>query len=269
MEPIVSPTNPKIKKWQKLYTRKGRDAQRAYLIEGVHLLEEALRTGARFEAVVLREGEELPAAWREELEERGVPCYVVPDAIFRRLAATQHPQGVVAVLRIEEPRKPLEKRLHEPRLTGLLVDAVQDPGNLGTILRTADAFGVDFVLLGKGTVDLYNDKVVRSSMGSLFRVPVYHGALETWIESMQRAGVCVVASQLGAKERLDRCLFPARTVFLVGNEAQGVSPQLCQRADVCLQIPMGGEAESLNVATAAAVLLYERFRQLYSVGGKV
>ncbi len=262
MEPIVSPSNPKIKRWQKLHTKKGRDAQGAYLIEGFHLLEEALRTDARFEAVILRKGEELPAFWIEALRDRKVPCYVVPDALFQRLSATQHPQGVLAVLRIEEPQRPLEQMFQKPRLTGLLVDAVQDPGNLGTILRTADAFAVDFVLLGKGTVDLYNDKVVRSSMGSLFRVPVYHGMLERWIEAMQRVGVYVVASQPGAAKRLDRCAFPERAVFLLGNEAQGVSSRLCQSADIRLQIPMGGQTESLNVSVAAAILLYERFRQL-------
>lgn len=261
MEPIFSASNPKIKRWQKLQTKKGRDAQQAFLIEGMHLLEEALFTDRPLEAVIVREGTELPAEWLPVLRQKNVPCYVVPPAIFQRLCATRHPQGVVAVMSCLRPPQPLEALLEKPRLTGLLVDAVQDPGNLGTMVRTAEAFGADFLLLGEGTVDVYNDKVVRASMGSLFRVPVYRGDLGGWLDRMKQLGVTVVAGEVEARERLDGYVLPPKVAFLVGNEARGVSPRLAHAADLRLVIPMVGKAESLNVSVAAAVLLYERLRQ--------
>lgn len=263
MEPIVSAANPKIKRWQKLHTKKGRQAQQAFLIEGRHLVEEALRAGLTPEAVIVREGMDRPEPWWDELEQKGVPCYVVPPPLFQRLSATQHPQGVAAVLPYIRPPQPLKALLGKPRLTGLVVDEVQDPGNLGTMVRTAEALGADFLLLGPGTVDIYNDKVVRASMGSLFRVPVYKGELGDWLEQCQRQGVTVVAAEVQAPVQLNEVAFPPKVAFLVGNEARGVSSRLAQNADVRLAIPMIGAAESLNVAVAAAILLYERMRQMH------
>lgn len=261
MEPITSASNPKVKKWQKLQTKKGRQEQRAFLIEGMHLLEEALKSGLTPQSVIVRDGTGLPEEWLAAIRRQGVPCYVVPPSVFQRLSATQHPQGVAAVLPLLRPPQSLEEVLEKPRVTGLIVDEVQDPGNLGTMVRTAEAFGADFLLLGPGTVDLYNDKVVRASMGSLFRVPVYHGKLEDWLTQLKAQGVTVAAAQVEAPGRLDEFRLPAKVAFLVGNEARGVAPHLAELADVRLKIPMAGAAESLNVAVAAAVLLYERMRQ--------
>jgi len=261
MELITSVSNPKIKQWQKLQTKKGRHEQQAFLIEGMHLLEEALLAQRTPRAVIVRDGTDLPDEWLTMLRQKKVPCYVVPPPVFRRLSTTQHPQGVAAVMPMVPPPQPLETLLEKRELTGLLVDGVQDPGNLGAMVRTAEAFGADFLLLGEGTVDLYNDKVVRASMGSLFRVPVYQGPLEDWLEPMKRSGVTVVAAEVQAPERLDRYTFPPKVAFLVGNEARGVSSRLSEAADVRLVIPMTGAAESLNVSVATAVLLYERIRQ--------
>lgn len=261
MERIASPSNPKIKTWLKLQTKKGRQEQQAFLIEGFHLLEEALRCALRPEAVVVRDGTELPPEWLDAFRRQGVPCYAVPPNVFQRLAATEHPQGVAAVLPLLRPPQTLEALLDRQRLTGLIMDGVQDPGNLGTMVRTAEAFGADFILLGEGTVDMYNDKVVRASMGSLFRVPVYRGKLKEWLALLKGHGVTVVAAQVEAPGRLDEFHMPPKVAFLVGNEARGVSPCWAAAADARVAIPMAGAAESLNVAVAAAVLLYERMRQ--------
>jgi TrmH family RNA methyltransferase len=257
---ITSPHNEQVKRWKKLNTRKGRAQERALLIEGEHLLLEAARASAQFEAVLVnRDKEEIYQRIKGELP-TDAPVYELASAVFATLVDTETPQGLAAV--ITAPVWPRDVWLDkEGDLTVLLLDAVQDPGNLGTIIRTAQAAGVDSILLGKGTVDPFNAKVVRSAMGALFRMPLIQIDLAEAIPMLQSRGVTVVNASPHAGTHHFEYAFPARVALLLGNEGRGVDEKYLPLVDADVTIPMPGGTESLNVSITGAILLYERIRQ--------
>ncbi|ANE45101.1 rRNA methyltransferase [Paenibacillus swuensis] len=256
---ITSVANTRAKAWVQLLQKKGREQQGKFLIEGTHLVIEALKSGAEVETVVysLERGipEEL-APWAGE----GGEWIAASDAVIARCTDAQTPQPVFAIVQKRQlsPQCLLDEQ--EAALV-IVVDGVQDPGNLGTIIRSADAVGATGVLLGKGTVDVYNPKTIRSTMGSLFHLPVVEGALSEWLPRAADTGVNVVGTSLQAEHPLYAQDFKASTWIIVGNEAAGVSPEAEAFVTDRVIIPMRGEAESLNVAMAATVLLYEAMRQ--------
>ncbi|PTQ84367.1 TrmH family RNA methyltransferase [Trichococcus patagoniensis] len=248
MEKIVSMKNQKVKQWKKLQTTKGRKEAGAYLIEGTHLLKEAIKAEANIQEVVMTEAFHQQADL--QIEERDI--IIVSQEILSSLAQTETPQGVVAIVQIPEATP-----ISEYKGKYILLDQVQDPGNLGTIIRTADAAGYTGVILGEGSVDLYNDKVLRSMQGSHFHLPVYRGDLKKLIPEMKSNGIPVYGTELNAAAVDYRTVSPTDTVALIlGNEGNGVSDKVLALTDQNLYIPIFGEAESLNVAVAAGILLY-------------
>lgn len=252
---IESLQNPKVKRWAELHTRKGREKHRAYMLEGIRLVEQALESNAPVEALIWRVGQTLPIL-------HSLPAYIeqwqVSEAVFKKLSTTENSQGVIAVVTIHTPPWGTDV------ITGnlfLLVDAVQDPGNLGTIIRAADAAGVDAIILGDGTVDVYNPKTVRSTMGSLFHVPIYTMPLEQAIQQLQQQGVEIVAASLDTDRYYDRHTFAERVGIIVGNEGNGIRAEIEALAKHKVKIPIYGKAESLNVAIATSLLLYEARRR--------
>lgn len=257
---LSSPQNDTFKKWRKLQqSRKERTRKKQLLIEGEHLLTEARESGSTFHAVICDEGrKDAIGTWESWLQKNGVPVYSLRHALYRDLMETETPQGPAAV--IDMP-KPVSFKMDEERSLVLLLDRIQDPGNLGTILRTADAAGVSFVGLGKGTVDPFNPKVVRSAMGALFRIPFDVIELSNWITRFRTAGGQVIGTTMHAEQVHYEVTYPSQVAFLLGNEGQGIEPSLLGMTDRNVRIPLPGQAESLNVATASAVLLYEVVRQ--------
>lgn len=248
MEKIVSMKNQKVKQWKKLQTTKGRKEAKAYLIEGIHLLREAIKANAIIEEVVMTEN----FLRQTDLQIAAEDIVIVSPEILASLAQTETPQGVVAIVQIPEDAPILD-------YTGkyILLDQVQDPGNVGTIIRTADAAGYSGVILGEGSVDLYNDKVLRSMQGSHFHLPVHRAALQELIPEMKSKGIPVYGTELNEAAVDYRTIPPTDTVALVmGNEGNGVSEKILALTDQNLYIPIFGEAESLNVAVAAGILLY-------------
>lgn len=261
---IRSVHNPQVKAWAALLTRKGRERAGRFLIEGAHLVVEALKSGMKVDTILF-----VPdSAAVQELEGAGFrpglghsePRWIsVSEAVMEKVADSVTPQGVAAVLEI--PKSDAVALLSDGGLF-VALDAVQDPGNVGTIIRSADAVGATAVWLGAGTVDIYNPKTVRSTMGSLFHVPVVTGPLEELFALSQKAGVKMVATSLSASRTCYESDFSAGGVcILVGNEGAGVAPQWVEAADETVIVPIPGKAESLNVAMAATVLLYEALRQ--------
>ena len=246
MKYIESMQNARVKQWKKLLGKKERDKSRKFLVEGFHLVEEALKNGL-VEDIILKEGTDLPLTWNLESSD----LFTVHNDVFAALADTDTPQGIIAVC--HKPRFELEEGGLE---TILLIDRVQDPGNIGTMIRTADAAGFSAVILGDGCADPYSPKVVRSTQGSLFHLPILKGNLGDWINRLQASGVKVFGTALqGAKpyreiERADRF------ALLVGNEGSGVSKELLEKTDQNVYIPIYGQSESLNVAVAAGILMY-------------
>lgn len=243
---IHSAKNPQVKQWKKLLTKKERDNTGTFLVEGFHLVEEALMEN-RIEELIICENKDIPPAWNYG----DIPVTVVTDEIILQLAETEAPQGIFAICsQIEGLTETAAFKKY------LLIDAVQDPGNLGTMIRTADAAGMDAVIVGKGSVDVYNSKVLRSAQGSHFHLPIVRGDLEKWIEKLKEAQIPVYGTSLeGGKAYTS--YEPSDTFALImGNEGSGVSKSLLSATTANLFIPLYGKSESLNVGIATGILLY-------------
>jgi TrmH family RNA methyltransferase len=262
---ITSVQNPRVKGWTQLLDKKGREKQGQFIIEGVHLVQEALSSGTGVDTLVYasERQNELPFDLLELADEQGVECFAVTEAVLSKCTDTQTPQAVFAVLRKLhwEPADLLTSaRAGSPGLV-VVIDGMQDPGNLGTIIRSADAVGATGVLLGKGTVDLYNPKTVRSTMGSLFHLPIAQGDLEQLLPLAAEQGVAVVTTSLQGTSSCYEFDFRQPVWFVIGNEGQGVSPKVSALTTEHIRIPMQGSAESLNAAMAGTVVLFEAMRQ--------
>ncbi|MEF3306446.1 TrmH family RNA methyltransferase [Paenibacillus sp. GYB003] len=260
-EPIVSPQNPKAKMWAQLLDKKGRDKRQAYLVEGIHLVQEALKSGADVETVLYSLERGIPAeigplAAAGRTRPEWVP---VSEQVLAKCTDAQTPQPVAAI--VNKTAFPAERLLDIRDGLVVVVDGVQDPGNLGTIVRSADAVGASAVLLGKGTVDLYNPKTVRSTMGSLFHLPIAESALPPILSEAKRRGVRLINTSLQAKRSCYETDLTGTVWIVLGNEGKGVSPEVAEQIDEHVVIPMKGPTESLNVAMAATVLLFEAMRQ--------
>ena len=250
MDIISSPKNEKIKELVKLQTSKGRKKAGMYLLEGEHLVEEAIKEKAPISLIVVTSNR--LEEFQYLLSQTDVQVLVVSQNVFHKLSMTETTQGILAVVEIVKQ----EMLPHKGRL--IVLDAIQDPGNLGTIVRTADAAGFDAVILGTGTVDLYNDKVLRSMQGSHFHIPVFQANLQEYLPILKDKGVQVTVTALHRDSKDYTILQGATDVaIVVGNEGQGVSEDVIDLGDVVVTIPMFGKAESLNVAIASALLMYK------------
>lgn len=254
---ITSPQNQHVKRWKKLLTKKGRDLYKAYLIDGIHLLQEAQKGNTLIKTVMTSDTfvdtngivANLPTS---------IPIFQLPSNLFTQLTETEQSQGILAEIQLLG--WDFEKQLKTGELL-LLIDAVQDPGNLGTILRTAWAAGVDFVILGKGTVDPFNSKVVRSTMGALFHLPIFEVELLEILPKLKDEGIYIVGTSPHNGIFTYQFPFPKRTAILLGNEGRGIAPELLNSVDQAIMVPMPGTAESYNVSVTTAMVLYERIRQ--------
>jgi TrmH family RNA methyltransferase len=259
---ITSPQNETYKRWKKLLSRKGRETYGTLLVEGEHLVEEALRAGLSIRSWIVREGNG-ESKWEKFWTFAEGKVYRLPPQLFAQLVETESPQGIVVEVgkpKWEEDQLPL----YEDRsVTFLLIDAIQDPGNLGTILRTAQAAGVDGVYIGRGTVDPFQGKVLRSSMGAVFHLPLFFVNLEEAMPALKQKGIKIFGTSPHAGTSHFEVNYPKKVAFLLGNEGRGVAPHLQELVDSSVKIPMPGQTESLNVSITAGVLLYERIRQDY------
>jgi RNA methyltransferase, TrmH family len=240
---ITSIKNDKVKMWKKLHKRKERMKTKTFLIEGFHLVEEALKSNWTIIEMIIQEGVEPP------LLDKDIPIITVKSNVFQALSQTDTPQGVAAVVAMKQLVSTWSSAV-------LLIDAIQDPGNLGTIIRTADAAGFSEVILGDGTVDVFNDKAIRATQGSLFHIPIRQASLPDEIKLLQEAGFTVWASALEKAEVYTSLKPERKTALILGNEANGVQKELMSLADKRVTIPIYGKAESLNVSVAAGVLMY-------------
>ena len=249
MKRIESIQNSLVKHWKKLVlTRKERDKSKEFLIEGFHLVEEALKKDDAILALIVREGVDIPKDWQIE----GVHIVEVTNAVANEIAETERSQGIFAHCRQPE----YEEDAHSSWKKLLLIDSVQDPGNVGTMIRTADAAGIDAVILGSGTADPYSPKTVRSAQGSHFNIPIVRGDLSEWIVKSKEAGIRIIGTGLKNAVNYTEIETTSEFALIVGNEGSGVSPELLSLTDNTVKIPLYGKAESLNVAVATGILLY-------------
>lgn len=241
---ITSIQNERVKTWHKLHKRKYRQQTNTFLIEGFHLLEEAWKSDWEIIEVLVREDISLPAVYQS------IPAFMVTEQVFQHISQTKQPQGIAAIVKMRQDK------VVDNWNRVLLLDAIQDPGNVGTMIRTADAAGFDAVILGEGTVDLYNDKVIRSTQGSIFHIPVLHQPLTDAVKLLKEDGFSVWAAVLGESKDYRQVQHVEKTAILIGNEGAGIQQTLQQEASERVHIPIPGHAESLNASIAAAILMY-------------
>jgi RNA methyltransferase, TrmH family len=252
--------NALVKELRQAFSKSERTADGHYGIEGFRILEEAIRSGVRFRAVFFSES----AAGRAEklLSQLGaqVETLLLPDRLLESAVPSDAPQGVAALARWKEFS--VEDVLGKSQAGPLLAIAgVQDPGNLGTILRSAEAFGAGGVLLGEGTVNPFNPKVVRASAGSVFRLPVARAKLSEALATMKVHGLRLVATASHKGTRLDLAKLSGPLAIFIGSEGAGLSRDLIKEMDEVVAIPQAAQVESLNAGVAASIVLYEVMRQ--------
>jgi RNA methyltransferase, TrmH family len=257
---VQSKNNARLKQLRRALANPGRDEAGLVGIEGPHLLAEALRAGLRIACVFVAEGSErllTEIALPGELEILQMPKELLDSAL-----ATETPQPVAAM--VEPPDWTWAHLLGSRNRSAPLIvvlAGLQDPGNLGTIVRSAEAFGADGVLCLSGTVSGWNPKAVRASAGSVFRVPMVTSSETEALERLHKAGVRLLATTVHGAEPADLVDLTAPVAILIGNEGNGVPPSLVARADATITIPCPGPVESLNAGVATSVLLYEASRQ--------
>lgn len=253
---ITSTSNPQVKNLQQLAKKaRARKEQDVFLVEGMKMFQEAPRE--KIQKVYISKGlyEEKGQAFLE-----GLPFEVLEDRVFEAASDTKTPQGVLCV--IKQYHYCLEDMICKESPHLLLLENLQDPGNLGTIMRTAEGAGADGVILSRSSVDLYNPKTIRSTMGSIYRMPfLYVDSLEEVLPVLKGKGIRTYAAHLQGENCYDQEDYREGCAFFIGNEGNGLTEALSRRADTWIRIPMHGKLESLNAAVAASILMYEVCRQ--------
>ena len=253
MQKITSAKSPAVQRLKELKTAKGRRKEGLFLVEGEVMIREALSCGLKAVEVIAEEKFE---GFAGELEKTGIRVSIAPRSLIESISETQTPQGICAAFEMPEA----------VNIAGLpdrivALDGVQDPGNVGTIWRTADAAGFQAMLLGAGSADPLSPKVQRAAMGSGFRVNYAHAEnLSETLLKLRENGWHVIASDLKGADFYARGELGEKFVLVIGNEARGISDAVREAADVRLKLPMRGGAESLNAAVAAGIMMYELMR---------
>ena len=257
---ISSNSNVQIKNLAKLQKNaRTRKEQNAFVTEGRKMFEEARELGIVIRAYA-SESYLAQLSVSESDYFKNVEYEVVSDKVFREVSDTMTPQGILAI--VKKTSYTLEDFLKNPMINLLLLEDLRDPGNLGTLLRTAEGAGMTGVIMSKETVDLYNPKVVRSTMGSIFRIPfLYVEDFQHTLKELQSEGISIIATDLQGKRNFTEELYPDKSAIIIGNESKGISDATRQQADILVRIPMCGKLESLNASVAGGLMMYELHRQ--------
>lgn len=259
MDRLSKITNAQFKGYQKLLLKKQRQAEGKFIIEGKHLVEEALSVNWPVDALLMS----TQSASNKNLDEikneakrLKIPLYEITEKELNTLSDAVTSQGILAIVRIPATTIGSCFNKSSPNSIIVVLDAVADPGNAGTILRTCDWFDADAVILGEGSVDIFNPKVVRSTMGALFHLPVCRDvSVLKVIQTAKEHGYTVAATTLEGGKNLGVWHLPEKCLLVFGNEARGVSDEVLSASDERITIPKFGKAESLNVAISCGVLL--------------
>lgn len=263
LRPVTSRQNALVKDLRKAFSQAELTRDGCMAIEGVRMVEEAIRSGVRFQALFLSESGRVHAARLLPQIASHVEALLLPDEVFLSAVATETPQGVAALVKPKLVR--LEDILEGPGEIGnpviIGLAGVQDPGNVGTVIRSAEAFSARAVLLGEKTASQFNSKVVRASVGSVFREPVIRTSLSETLPLVKHHGLRVVATSSHRGKPLDEMDFTRAVALLIGSEGAGLPPAVAAQADELVMIPHSSRVESLNAGIAASILLYEAGRQ--------
>ncbi|MBI4652565.1 RNA methyltransferase [Candidatus Desantisbacteria bacterium] len=254
----------KIKLISILHDKKIRMKENKFVLEGVRIIESALASNADIDFILYTKDilkNDRGKSIVNKCEENGIESFQVTGDVIASVSHVETSQGIAGVAFCKEDalsKIPLDKK----NLTLIIMDSVQDPGNIGTIIRIGEASGADGIILSKGCVDIYNPKTTRASMGAIFNIPVIKVEdLKETLKMLKKQNIKIIATDVNAKKNYFDYDSHGKTAFLLGNEAQGLKSDLISLADVSIKIPIFGKSESLNVSTAASIIIYEHVRQ--------
>ncbi len=259
---ITSMANPQIRNLSALLKKaKERKNQKAFVVEGIKMFLEAPKDMV----VNVYVAESFLSEEEHGKMLKGYAYEIVADSVFRAVSDTQTPQGILAIVRM--PEYSFETLLKGERTHLIILESIQDPGNLGTMIRTGEGAGISGVIMNRTTVDLFNPKTIRSTMGSIYRMPFYIADdLKSALQQLKKKGVLLYAAHLKGQAAYDAFDYTKPTGFLIGNEGNGLTDSVAGVADHYIRIPMEGQVESLNAAISASLLMYECNRQRRSRG---
>jgi len=257
---IESADNGRLKLMRKLASRKTREAEGKFVIEGINLVKEAVSRGVDIDFIAVSDGFR-DTEFTDECSERGLTVCIVPDSLFAKLTDAVNGVGIAAVVRkMRYSTNPLSEL--PDGVNVVVLDRLQDPGNIGTIVRTAVAAGYGMVIAIRGTVDVYSPKVLRSTAGAIFDIPVIYADNPTELtDELRNSGRKVIATSPTAERRYFDEDLSSNVAVVIGNEGNGISAEIRDGSDVLVSIPMKGSTESLNAAVSAALLMYEAARE--------
>lgn len=257
---ISSSSNAQVKNITLLQKKpKAREEQGIFVVEGLKMFEEARDARLLVKAYVSE------SFYHEKMRDNpdfleGLDYDIIVDSIFSSISETMTPQGILGT--VKKSSYKLETMLQNPNACLLILEDIRDPGNLGTMIRTAEGAGITGIIFNNTTVDIYNPKVIRSTMGSIYRVPFFQtDNLTDTLNEIKKQNITIFAAHLTGISYHTEGSFLKKCAFLIGNEANGLSDQVSKVADTLIKIPMAGKVESLNAAVAAAILMYEAARQ--------
>lgn len=254
---ITSTSNQKVKRLVQLNQKaKARKNEGVFIVEGPRMFVEAPKNWVR--EVYVSESFFEKCTFQDKITEYSYE--IVSDDVFKKISDTMTPQGILCV--VSRPEYGMKQLMDKKKPLFVILEDIQDPGNLGTIFRTAEGAGVDGIIMSKDTVDLFNPKVIRSTMGSIYRMPyIYTDHLLETMKELQKNDISIYAAHLKGKKFYDEESYQKGTAFLIGNEGNGLQDATADQADVYIKIPMEGKVESLNAAIATSLLMYEAQRQ--------
>lgn len=257
---ITSNKNPIIKQVKALFKKKNRWKEKRFIIEGIKIIDEAIDSFIPIEYILFSETlfeVDGGKSFYEKIKNRP-ETRKLSKSVFKDITGLETPQGVLAVVEFKE--RSIEEAYEKDLPFMIFLDSLNDPGNLGTIIRTADAFNVDAVVLGEESVDPYNPKTIRSTMGSIFRVPLYIiKDNNLFFDNIKKRDISIITTSLEGKQ-LETEDFLEGFVLVIGNEANGVRKDIIESSTKEIKIPMPGGAESLNAGVAASIIMYEAMR---------
>ncbi len=246
---LTSVNNDKVKYFLSLLDKKVRNKEKKYLIEGYHLVEEASKTPF-LEAIITTDEENFTKFSK-------VNKYLVTMPIIEKISGTKNPQNILGLVRMQENDiSNIHKLIKQQNVKLLLLDEINDPGNLGTIIRTTAALDYDGIIMSNNTVDMYNDKVLRSTQGVIFKIPIIKCDLLEAIKILKKENIKCFGTSLEKAIFLDEVKKVNRFAICMGNEARGVSKEILKLMDQNIKIPMHKDVESLNVSIASAIIMY-------------
>ncbi|WP_099188660.1 TrmH family RNA methyltransferase [Tepidibacter mesophilus] len=261
---ITSKDNERIKYTKSLLKSKKRSQEKKFIIEGYRIVKQAVECSAVIDYIVYNDeflNKEEHKKFIEELEFDNYKLYKTTNKLFKEVSDTEKPQGIIAVVEYKEHS--LNESLKKETDFIVVLDRIQDPGNMGTIIRTADAAGAESIILLKGCVDVYNPKVIRSTMGSIFDMNIIN-CIDEDLNIIKNKGFNIVSSYLNTDNYYNNVNYGNKVALVIGNEGNGIKDEIIDKSDILVKIPIYGKAESLNAAMASGILMYEIKNKLSS-----